>query len=87
MNSTTVFIEVNSQRYVAKWVRAGGAAALDLGSAIAARLAASGLATGDPLPTTAGELSFTTPDGGRLALLRYVPGAPLSFPWSEPHRR
>lgn len=77
MNLTTVFIEVNSQDYVAKWVRAGGAAALDHGSAIGARLAASCIATGDPLRTTAGELSYTTPDGGRVALLRYVPGAPL----------
>jgi len=77
MNSTTVFVEVNGHRYVAKWVPAGGAAALDHGSAIAARLATFGLATGDPLPTTAGELSFTTLDGGRVALLRYVPGAPL----------
>lgn len=78
MNSTTALIELDDGRFVAKWVRAASAGALDAGSSIALRLASSGLPTGEPLLTARGRLSFATPNGGSLALLRHVPGQPLT---------
>lgn len=78
MNSTTARAEVEGESFVAKWVTASSGPALDAGSAIALRVAATGVGCGEPLLTTDGALSLTTPDGGRLALLRYVYGRSLT---------
>ena len=76
MNSRTAVVDLDGERFVAKWVPTSGAEALAAGSALARRLAQAGLATGEPLLTRDGKVSFATPDGA-LALLHFVPGSPL----------
>lgn len=77
MNSHTAVVELDLGRFAAKWVRRSGTAALDAGSGIARQLSRDGLATGDPLMTSAGGLSHPSA-GGSLALLRYVSGHALT---------
>lgn len=77
MNSYTAIVELDLGRFAAKWVRTSSTGALDAGSDIARRLSRYGIATGAPLITSAGALSHPTV-GGSLALLRYVPGRPLT---------
>lgn len=77
VNSYTAIIALDLGRFAATWVRTSCAGALDAGSGIARRLGRYGIATGDPLITSAGALSHPTV-GGSLALLRHVPGHPLT---------
>ncbi len=77
MNSATAVVELDTGRFVAKWVPATQAAALASGSAVARRVARSGVSTGEPLLTDRGQVTVPAPPGA-LALLHLVPGRPLT---------
>ncbi|MET0693016.1 MAG: phosphotransferase [Propionibacteriaceae bacterium] len=75
MNSATALVDLVDERAVLKWVR--DPVALAAGCDAAQRLARHGLRTGQPFPTTAGNLIHPAEDGA-VALLRFVPGRELS---------
>lgn len=78
MNSRTWLVETASgERLVAKSVPADRAHALSAGLAVAAYLDAAGIPTGAPLPTVDGARTARYRDGV-VALLRWVPGEPLT---------
>ena len=74
MNSATALVDLIDERAVLKWVR--DPAALAAGCDAAQRLARHGLLTGQPFPTTAGNLIHPA-ENGAVALLRFVPGKVL----------
>ncbi|TDE98823.1 hypothetical protein EXU48_01065 [Occultella glacieicola] len=77
MNSATAHVRVAGGRYVAKWVPDGHREALRLGGEHALRVqSATGIRTGPPVPTSAGDLVVAA-HGGWLSLLHEVGGAPL----------
>ncbi|MFT4163670.1 MAG: hypothetical protein QM650_00330 [Microlunatus sp.] len=63
MNSATAMVELDGGLFMAKWVPGGGAKSLDSGSKAARRLALGGLASGEPLETLGGGLSWPALDG------------------------
>jgi Ser/Thr protein kinase RdoA (MazF antagonist) len=77
MNSATWYVSQGGRRWVAKAVGPTMERAFRGGLAVAATLERAGFAAGAPVPTVDGELAVTA---GRhtLALLRWVPGAPLT---------
>ncbi len=75
MNSATALVDLVDQRAVLKWVR--DASALAAGCDAARRLAQHGLLTGQPFPTSAGDLIHPVGNGA-VALLRFVPGKALT---------
>jgi homoserine kinase type II len=75
MNSATALVDLADERAVLKWTR--DASALAAGCGAAHRLAQHGLLTGQPFPTTAGDLIHPV-ENGAVALLRFVPGKVLS---------
>jgi homoserine kinase type II len=77
MNSLTFAVSTGGARYVAKAVPAAEGAALGYGLVSATRLHRAGFATGAPLAARDGR--YVVPHGGRaVALLRWVPGRPLT---------
>lgn len=77
MNSATALVTTGHRQWVAKWVTAAGRPAFEHGAQVAARLAAAGTRSGQPLPTVDAELLVDV-DGGSLALLEFVPGRELT---------
>jgi Ser/Thr protein kinase RdoA (MazF antagonist) len=79
MNSITyaVGLGTDGPTYVAKWVSSHLVEELVTGCETAAAVAAEGLVTGAPVPTSHGDLTVPV-DGGALALLDYVPGRELT---------
>jgi homoserine kinase type II len=82
MNSATALVELDSGRFVAKWVPAAGAATMRTSAKITTELAATGLRTGPPKPTRDGALVIDVLDGC-LALLEFVPGRELTATASD----
>lgn len=74
MNSATWFVTADRRRYVAKV--AGGW--FPGGIAVADALARRGFASGGPVRTTDGRRTVEVDGGEHLALLAFVPGAPLT---------
>jgi len=83
MNSQTWLVGHEGSTYVAKEVSPGGLADLVIGSEIASSLAAAGLVTGAPVPTTDGRLVLTE---HALTLLEHVPGRELDGETDEDQR-
>lgn len=83
MNSQTWLVGHEGSTYVAKQVSPAGLADLLAGSEIASRLAAAGLVTGAPVPTTDGRLVLT--EHG-LTLLEHVDGRELDGDTDEEQR-
>ena len=77
MNSATWFVRAGGCRWVAKAVAPDAGRSFTAGLAVAARLDATGIPAGAPRPTRHGDL-VTDVDGIPLALLRWVPGEPLT---------
>lgn len=76
MNSATALVELSDGQAVLKWVPDSAAVALAEGCEVARRLARHGLVTGEPFPTTVGELTYPVGQGA-AALLRFVSGEQL----------
>ncbi|WP_154796370.1 phosphotransferase enzyme family protein [Occultella kanbiaonis] len=77
MNSATARVRGSAGRYVAKWVPDGLGAALRTGGERALHVQrATGIPTGPPVPTAAGEVVAPTL-GGWVSLLREVDGTPF----------
>jgi Ser/Thr protein kinase RdoA (MazF antagonist) len=87
MNSITHAVGSDGDKpaYVAKWVTSDLVEELVTGCETAAALAADGLVTGRPVPTSRGDLTVPV-DGGALALLEYVPGRELTGENEEEQR-
>ncbi|MEV0840642.1 phosphotransferase [Actinocatenispora sera] len=77
MNSQTWTATTDQGRYVVKAVPAAQATPLANGLALARHVDRAGIATGAPLPTRSGELTARH-DGSAVAVLRFVPGRPLT---------
>ena len=77
MNSATWFVGQGERRWVAKLVPASAAARFAAGLAVARVVEGTGVATGAAVPTVDGD-AVVAVDGGALALLRWVPGEPLT---------
>lgn len=77
MNSATWFVAQGAQRWVAKSVDPQNGPAFAAGLAVAARLDASGIPAGRPEPALDGRLVVQV-GGSPLALLAWVPGAPVA---------
>ena len=76
MNAIVAQVHTPAGRYVAKWVPDIARASLEAGAEAAQLMTAGGLSAGQPLPTRTG--SNTAPlQGGAVALLSWVSGAPL----------
>jgi Ser/Thr protein kinase RdoA (MazF antagonist) len=77
MGSATALVTAESAEYVAKWVPARLRSALVAGATLAERLAGSGLVTGAPVRTVAGELDVAL-FGGWCTVSAFVTGEPLT---------
>ena len=77
MNSATWFVSEGPARWVAKAVVPASRRSFARGLAVAAAVDAAGIPAGAPEATRRGEC-LTDVDGIPLALLRWVPGAPLA---------
>jgi homoserine kinase type II len=77
MNSATWFVTLGTRRWVAKSVAPHNGPAFAAGLAVAARLDASGIPSGRPEPALDGRIVVQI-DGFPLALLDWVPGAPVA---------
>jgi Ser/Thr protein kinase RdoA (MazF antagonist) len=77
MNSETWDVQHGHWRYVAKTVVERNARGFEAGLRAACVVDAGGIPAGRPVPTGGGAASVAVP-GGRTALLRWVPGRPLS---------
>ncbi len=73
MNSATAMVDLIDERAVLKWVSDTSAAGLAAGCEVAQRLARHGILTGEPFPTTTGELTHPA-ENGAVALLRFISG-------------
>lgn len=82
MNSVVAGVHRGADRYVAKWVPAPLRTALISGAEAAGRVARTGLATGEAVLTLDGTATVDL-EAGSMALLREVPGRPLT---GEPER-
>jgi homoserine kinase type II len=76
MNSATWFVTQGAQRWVAKSVAPHNGPAFAAGLAVAALLDASGIPAGRPEPAVDGRIVVQV-DASPLALLAWVPGAPV----------
>jgi Ser/Thr protein kinase RdoA (MazF antagonist) len=77
MGSRTWIVDEAGRRWVLKAVTAALGEQMAGGLAVAQRLDRAGIPAGAPEPTRAGELAVST-GGGRLGLLTWVPGDPLT---------
>jgi homoserine kinase type II len=75
-SETAWYVEVGGERFVAKVVPASRRAPFEAGLAAAEHLERASVLAGAPVRTADGALTIAV-DGGRLALLRWVPGRPL----------
>ena len=83
INSETWLVQHRGSTYVAKRVPLTAVAELRAGCEVAAALAAAGLVTGPPVPTSDGRLVLTE---HALALLEHVPGRELEGETEEEQR-
>jgi Ser/Thr protein kinase RdoA (MazF antagonist) len=84
INSETWLIRHDASTFVAKRVPSAGLNDLVAGCEVAAALAAAGVVTGPPVPTSDGRLVLTE---HRLTLLEYVPGQGLDGETDDKQRR
>lgn len=77
MGSRTWFVDLDGHRWVAKAVAPVDGGQFTAGLAIATRLELVGISAGAPVPAADGRLAVDI-GSGRLALLTWVPGQPLT---------
>jgi homoserine kinase type II len=78
MGSRTWIVAGDGRRWVAKAVAPHLAKGFAKGLQVARMVERAGVPAGEPAPTVSGEFTVDTPSGWRLALLTWVPGAPLT---------
>jgi homoserine kinase type II len=78
MGSRTWIVERRGQRWVLKAVAPHLADSFAKGLEVAQMVESADIPAGAPVPTVSGEFTVDTAGGWRMALLTWVPGAPLS---------